>query len=94
MTWTANLTPASRANNNEDPPEAMNANTRQTNIPGIDIPTHDYVATTYHGSTNNLATVVYRIGGASGAVVATLTLAYVGGVPVADDARLSTVVKS
>lgn len=37
---------------------------------------HDYVGCTYTG--NNLTQLVYRTGGASGSVVATITLAYDG----------------
>jgi len=99
MAWTAHVTPDSQGTGatRDNPGEEFymaNPNTRQTNIPGFDIPTHDHIATTYHGATNNLATVVYRLGGAAGTLVATLTFTYVGGVPVVDDARLSTVVKS
>lgn len=43
---------------------------------GLAIPAHDYIANTYTGS--NLTEVVYRTGGASGAVVATLALTYDG----------------
>jgi hypothetical protein len=43
---------------------------------GLEIPTHDYIANTYSGS--NLTTVVFRRGGASGTVVATLTMTYDG----------------
>jgi hypothetical protein len=40
------------------------------------IPTHDYISLGYTGT--NLTSVVYKLGGASGTVVATLTLAYNG----------------
>ena len=43
---------------------------------GLEIPTHDYIANTYTGS--NLTQTVFRRGGASGKIVATLTLAYDG----------------
>jgi len=43
-------------------------------IPGLAIPIHDYIGLTYTGS--NLTEVVYKQGGASGTVVATLTLSY------------------
>ena len=43
-------------------------------IPGLAIPIHDYIGLTYTGS--NLTQVVYKQGGASGTIVATLTLAY------------------
>ena len=57
-------------------------------------PAHDYIAITYHGSTNNIATVAYKVGGSGGTTVATLTLAYVGGVPTADNAKLISVTQS
>lgn len=69
-----------------------NVNVR--NVPGLNVPEHDFVALTYHGSTNNVATVTYKRGGSGGATVATLTLTYVGGVPSADDARLLDVTRS
>ena len=43
---------------------------------GFGIPEHDYVANTYTGT--NLTQVVYRRGGAGGAIVATLALTYDG----------------
>ncbi len=52
---------------------------------------HDEIDITYHGSTNNPATVVYSL---NGTVVATLTISYVGGVPSSDDALISNVIKS
>jgi len=61
---------------------------------GMAIPPHDYILNSYHGTTNNLATVVYKSGGAGGTTVATLTLAYVGGVPVSDNAKLLSVTRS
>jgi len=70
------------------------ANTRQTNLPGFDIPSHDYVALTYHGSTNNINTATYKVGGASGTTVAVLTLVYVGGTPSANDALVSSITKT
>jgi len=53
---------------------------------GMFIPDHDYVSNTYTGS--NLSQVEYRRGGATGTVVATLTMTY----NVNDD--IVTVVKS
>jgi hypothetical protein len=64
------------------------------NVAGLNIPQHDAVSITYHGSTNNIATVIYKTGGAAGTAVATLTLAYDGGVPASDDARLLTVTRT
>ena len=43
---------------------------------GLEIPTHDYIANTYTGT--NLTQTVFRRGGASGKIVATLTLTYDG----------------
>jgi hypothetical protein len=43
---------------------------------GLEIPTHDYIANTYTGT--NLTQIVFRRGGASGKIVATLTLTYDG----------------
>lgn len=51
-------------------------NTLGVKIPGIRIPTHDYISCSYTGS--NLTGVVYKNGGASGTTVATLTLTYDG----------------
>lgn len=54
-------------------------------IPGLDIPTHDYVGCSYTGS--DLTGVVYKTGGSGGTTVATLTLAYT-------DGKLTSVTKS
>ena len=72
----------------------MHPNVSVRNIAGLNIPQHDFVQVSYHGSTNNISTVVYKEGGASGTTVATLTLTYVGGTPAADDADIATVTKS
>ena len=57
-------------------------------IGGLSIPPHDYVSITPPAAPPNEDQVlVYRIGGASGSVVATLTLTYVSG-------ELSSVVRS
>lgn len=64
------------------------------NIGGLDIPQHDYISISYVGSTNNINTVTYKEGGASGTTVATLTFTYVGGTPSSDDADIATVTKS
>ena len=45
-------------------------------VEGLDIPLHDYISCSYTGS--NLTQVVYKSGGASGTVVATLNLTYDG----------------
>jgi hypothetical protein len=45
-------------------------------IPGLAIPEHDYVSLTYTGS--NPTTVVYKQGGSTGVIVATLVMTYDG----------------
>jgi hypothetical protein len=72
----------------------MHPNIAVRNVAGLNIPQHDYIALTYHGSTNNIATVTYKEGGANGLTVATLTLSYAGGVPSSDDAKLASVVRN
>jgi hypothetical protein len=67
---------------------------RSRNVGGFDIPDYDHLTLTYVGSTNNISTAVYRTDGASGTIVGTLTFAYVGGTPVDDDARISTITRS
>ena len=64
------------------------------NLPGLNIPQHDYISVSYVGSTNNISSVVYKEGGASGTTVATLTFTYIGGTPSSDDADIATVTKS
>ena len=64
------------------------------NLPGLNIPQHDHISVSYVGSTNNISSVVYKEGGASGTTVATLNFTYVGGTPSADDADIATVTKS
>lgn len=44
---------------------------------GLGIPAHDYISNTYDGS-NNLTQTVYRLGGSSGDIVATLVMTYDG----------------
>ena len=72
----------------------MSPNVKVRNIAGLDIPQHDYISVSYVGSTNNISSVVYKEGGASGTTVATLNFTYVGGTPSADDADIATVTKS
>lgn len=43
---------------------------------GLEIPTHDYIANTWTGA--NLTQTVFKRGGSSGTVVATLTMTYDG----------------
>jgi len=63
-------------------------------VQGLSIPAYDHVAMTYVGTTNNLDTVVYRRGGPSGTIVATVTYTYVGGTPITDNARIATITKT
>lgn len=42
---------------------------------GLEIPTHDYIVNTYDDA-NNMLTSTFKRGGASGKVVATLTMTY------------------
>ena len=62
MTYTASITPGLYS------AEAVTSN--------LSIPEHDYVSCSYTGS--NLTGVVFKSGGASGIVVATLVLTYDG----------------
>lgn len=79
----------------EDVTSAVNDNTAAVMLnAGFSIGAYDYTENTYVGSTNNLNTTVYKTGGASGTVVATLTYSYVGGAPIADNADLESVTKS
>ena len=64
------------------------------NVAGFNIPQHDYIDIAYVGSTNNISTVTYKEGGASGTTVAVLTFTYIGGTPSTDDAKIDTVTKS
>lgn len=45
-------------------------------VEGLDVPKHDYRGLSYTGG--NLTGVVYKTGGASGTIVASLTMAYDG----------------
>lgn len=54
----------------------MSATTFGPTIPGLAIPEHNRIELTYTGA--NPTTIVYKQGGASGTVVATLTLTYDG----------------
>lgn len=44
---------------------------------GMGIPAHDYISNTYDGS-GNVLTSTYRLGGASGDIVAVLNMTYDG----------------
>lgn len=59
-----------------------------TSLQGFQIPEYDELALTYYGSTNNIATVVYK---KDAATVATLTLTYSVQPPTTDDAKLTGV---
>jgi hypothetical protein len=72
----------------------MHPNVSVRNLPGLNIPQHDYISVSYYGSTNNIQTVTYKEGGASGSTVATLNFSYTTNPPVADDADIETVTKS
>lgn len=54
-------------------------------IQGFQIPEFDEISLTYYGTTNNVATVVYK---KLGSTVATLTLEYSVQPPTANDANL------
>ncbi len=54
------------------------------------IPRYDHIAFTYFGSTNNVQTQVFKVGGSGGTTVATLTYTYVSG-GAADDDDIATV---
>ena len=72
----------------------MHPNVSVRNLPGLNIPQHDYISVSYYGSTNNIQTVVYKEGGASGTTVGTLTFSYTTNPPTTDDADIATVTKS
>jgi hypothetical protein len=57
-------------------------------LKGFQIPEYDELALTYYGTTNNIATVVYKKDSTS---VATLTLTYSVQPPVSNDANLVNV---
>jgi len=59
--------------------------TAVSNLQGFQVPEYDELALTYYGTTNNVATVVYK---KTGATVATLALTYSVQPPIADDANL------
>jgi hypothetical protein len=68
-------------------------NVRVKNGASFDIPPFDYQAFTYVGSTNNIATQVFKSGGPGGTTVATLTFAYVAA-GAADDDLISSITQS
>lgn len=62
--------------------------TELSNIQGFQIPEYDELSLTYYGSTNNIATVVYK---KDSVIVATLTLTYSVQPPTSNDANLINV---
>jgi hypothetical protein len=70
---------------------ANEISTAVSNLQGFQIPEYDQLVLTYYGSTNNIATVVYK---KSGATVATLTLTYSVQPPTLNDANLVNAVIS
>jgi len=65
--------------------------TQLAGLQGFQIPEYDELALTYYGSTNNIATVIYK---KDSSAVATLTLTYSVQPPVSNDANLVKVVIS
>ena len=64
------------------------ANSIETSLAGLQgfqIPEYDELGLTYYGTTNNIATVIYK---KSSSVVATLTLTYFVQPPTVNDANL------
>lgn len=57
------------------------------------IPAFNYIGFTYVGVTNNIATQVFKSGGSSGTVVATLTYTYVAA-GAADDDDIASITQS
>jgi hypothetical protein len=73
----------------------MHPNVSVRNLPGLNIPQHDNVQCAYYAGTNNLQTVTYREGGATGTIVATVNFTYTPTQPpTANDALLLSVTKS
>ena len=66
----------------------QNVSTALADIQGFQIPEYDELSLTYYGSTNNIATIVYK---KASATVATLTLTYSVQPPTANDANLVNV---
>ena len=72
----------------------MHPNINVRNVAGLNIPQHDHLSISYHGSTNNIQTVTYKEGGAAGQTVATLTFSYTTNPPTTGDASLASVTRS
>ena len=69
----------------------MHPNVSVRNVAGFNIPQFSSVDIDYVGATNNIDKIYYKEGTVT---VATLTFTYVGGTPVADDAKIDTITKS
>jgi hypothetical protein len=67
---------------------ANEISTAISSLQGFQIPEYDQLALTYYGSTNNIATVLYK---KTGATVSTLTLTYSVQPPTTNDANLVNV---
>jgi len=67
---------------------ANEISTAISSLQGFQIPEYDELALTYYGSTNNIATVIYKN---NSIVVATLALTYSVQPPTANDANLVNV---
>lgn len=68
-----------------------NISTAIASLQGFQIPEYDELDLTYYGTTNNIATVIYK---KLGSTVATLTLTYSVQPPVLNDANLVKVIIS
>ena len=69
----------------------MHPNVSVRNVAGFNIPQFSSVDIDYVGATNNIDKIYYKEGTVT---VATLTFTYVGGTPVADDAKINTITRS
>lgn len=72
----ADLVDAVRVHKPDTPSELNDLYFPAPVVPGLEIPSHDYVGCTY--TDGNLTGVVYKTGGSGGTTVATLTLVYDG----------------
>ena len=73
----------------------MSPNVNVRNLPGFGIPEFDHVDISDRvGATNNINIAVYKRGGAGGTTVGRLQFTYIGGTPVADDAKINTITRS
>lgn len=57
-----------------DYPTSISVNNSVTTLSGLGIPPYDYIDMSYSGS--NLSTVLYKVGGEYGTIVATVKLSY------------------